>query len=249
MEIIGIIPARYESSRFPGKPLIMINGKTMIQRVYEQSRQCGGLSRVVVATDHQAIFNHVRSFHGEVLMTSATHTSGTERCREAAETLASEGQTFDAVVNIQGDEPFIAPGQITQLTTLMHTRNPEVATLVKRISKPEMLTDPNVVKVVCDIEGNAMYFSRSTIPYVRNIPPEDWLNSAIFFKHIGIYGYRTDILRRITEFPVAPPETAESLEQLRWLFHGITICTGVTEMESIAIDTPEDILKIPKGLP
>lgn len=249
MEIIGIIPARYDSTRFPGKPLIMINGKTMVQRVYEQARQCSGLRRVIVATDHDAIYNHVRLFHGEVMMTSKDHRSGTERCQEAAEALASEGCSFDAVVNIQGDEPFISPMQIARLTELMQDRHPDLATLVKRIDKPEMLTDPNVVKVVTDSEGKALYFSRSAIPYARNAAVHEWLKVIPYYKHIGIYGYRSDILRRITRLPVAPPETAESLEQLRWLYHGFSIFTGLTDIESIAIDTPEDLLKIPTELP
>ncbi len=249
MKIIGIIPARYDSTRFPGKPLIMINGKTMIRRVYEQARQCQGLRRVIVATDHQAIFNHVRSFQGEVMMTSTNHRSGTERCREVADALVSEGCSFDAVVNIQGDEPFISPLQITQLTELMQTRNPEVATLVKRIDKPEMLTDPNVVKVVIDFEEKALYFSRSAIPYARNMAVHEWLNGVPYYKHIGIYGYRGDVLRRITELPVAPPEAAESLEQLRWLYNGFSIFTGQTDIDNIAIDIPEDLLKIPKEMP
>mgnify|MGYP001766802200 CR=1 FL=1 len=244
MKTIGIIPARYESTRFPGKPLVVINGKTMIRRVYEQALKCRELHRVVVATDHEAIYNHVRSFNGDVVMTSPSHRSGTERCLEAFEA-SSGGESFQYVVNIQGDEPFINPAQISQLANCLTTRDVVLATLIKPIRSADDLTNPNVVKVVISATGEALYFSRAAIPFLRGIDISQWIAKSVYYKHIGIYGYSAETLRKIVFLPETVAEKAESLEQLRWLEHGFHIMTEKTEYESIAIDTPEDVLKIP----
>lgn len=244
MKILGVIPARYASSRFPGKPLVVINGKTMIQRVYEQAIQCNKLEKVIVATDNEAICGHVRSFHGNVLMTRERHTSGTERCLEVVEKLRKAGETYDYVINIQGDEPFIEPDQISKLADCFDNRQIQIATLIKKISLMEELVSQNVVKVVVDKQGYALLFSRSIIPFVRGKDQQEWLSAAVFYKHIGIYGYQTSVLEEIFALPVSELECAESLEQLRWLDNGYKIKTQLTEYESVAIDSPADLLKI-----
>ena len=244
MKILGVIPARYASSRFPGKPLVVIDGKTMIRRVYEQAIQCGELSKVVVATDDEAIYNHVNLFGGNVLMTGTHHASGTERCCEVVEKLQIKGEEYDFVINIQGDEPFIEPEQISQVAACFNNPQTQLATLIKQIHSPDELTSQNVVKVVVDKLGYALLFSRSMIPFVRGKEQPDWLSAMTFYKHIGIYGYRTSVLRKIVELPVSTLELAESLEQLRWLDNGYSINVQITEFESIAVDTPADLLKI-----
>jgi 3-deoxy-manno-octulosonate cytidylyltransferase (CMP-KDO synthetase) len=244
MKILGVIPARYASSRFPGKPLVVIDGVTMIRRVYEQALKCSSLDRVIVATDNEAIRNHVALFGGNVVMTGEHHASGTERCHEVVEKLSREGETFDCVINIQGDEPFIDPGQINQVAECFSDPKVELATLIRKVTAIEELTSPNVVKVVVDKNGTALLFSRSAIPFIRGTEPSGWLAAATFYKHIGIYGYRTRTLGEIVALPPSPLEIAESLEQLRWLENGYRIQTQVTEYESVAIDTPSDLLKI-----
>ncbi len=238
MKILGIIPARFASTRFPGKPLADIGGKTMIRRVWEQAGK-SGLDHVVVATDHEGIYDHVRGFGGHVCMTRESHVSGTDRCYEALE---QQGKPFDYVVNIQGDEPFIEPAQINLLISALDGKT-EIATLAKSITDTESLFNPNVVKVVVGASGNALYFSRATIPYLRSTPKEDWLSAHTFFKHIGMYAYRSDILQAITKLPVASLESAESLEQLRWLAHGYHIKVVETSIETIGIDIPADVDK------
>ncbi|MEI7723695.1 MAG: 3-deoxy-manno-octulosonate cytidylyltransferase [Bacteroidota bacterium] len=244
MKILGVIPARYASTRFPGKPLVIINGKTMIQRVYEQACRCELLTKVVVATDNEAIFNHVRLFQGNVLMTGEHHTSGTERCSEVVAKLRMNGEEYDCVINIQGDEPFIEPNQISQVASCFMNPATQIATLIKKISSREELESPNVVKVLVDKHGCAMIFSRSIIPFVRGKDQATWLSSFTFYKHVGIYGYQTSILEEIVALPVSEHERAESLEQLRWLDEGYKIQTQLTELESVAIDSPADLLKI-----
>jgi 3-deoxy-manno-octulosonate cytidylyltransferase (CMP-KDO synthetase) len=244
MRILGVIPARYSSTRFPGKPLVIIEGKTMIQRVYEQAKKCHLLETVYVATDNQAIFNHVADFGGKVMMTAAHHRSGTERCQEVVSLLAIDGSSFDAVVNIQGDEPFIDPAQVGQVAECFTEGNADIATLIKRILSVEVLNDPNVVKVVVGANGNALYFSRSAIPFTRGEKQLDWLSKTTYYRHIGIYGYSIRALAKIVMLPPSALETAESLEQLRWLENGLTISTKPTDYESIGIDTPSDLLKI-----
>lgn len=242
MQILGIIPARYGSTRMPGKPLVEINGKTMIQRVYEQALRSQKLSKVVVATDNDKIFNHVVSFGGEVLMTSPQHQSGTDRC---AEIIRMPGQQhWDVVVNIQGDEPYIQPEQIDLLCSCFENPQTQIATLVKEIKASEELFNHNNVKVILNKNRQALYFSRSPIPYCRNFPEQEWIKQNTYYKHIGIYGYRAEKLRAIASLPKTKLEITESLEQLRWLENGYTIHTEITNMESIAIDTPDDLLKV-----
>lgn len=242
-KILGIIPARYASSRFPGKPLVEIHGKSMVQRVYEQCSKANALNKVIVATDNLRIAKAVSAFGGEAVMTDVNHHSGTDRCYEA---LLKVGLQYDYVINIQGDEPVINPGQIDLLTNLLDG-NTELATLAKRITNTKELYDPNVVKVVFDIEGQALLFSRSTIPHIRNTTADDWLKRHSFYKHIGIYAYRNDILKDITNLKPSALEISESLEQLRWLENGYKIKVAKTQFESIGIDTPEDLRKL-KGL-
>jgi 3-deoxy-manno-octulosonate cytidylyltransferase (CMP-KDO synthetase) len=243
MNFIGIIPARFASTRFPGKPLAIIHGMSMIQRVVNQVEKA--LQDVVVATDDERIFAHVESFGGKALMTSPDHRSGTDRCREAF-MIASEKQqrSWDVVINIQGDEPFIQPEQIRLLMSCFDRDETDIATLVKRIDKPEDLFNPNIPKVMMNRSGEAMYFSRSCIPYLRGTAPEDWFGKTDWFKHIGIYAYRVNVLQEITQLPASPPELAESLEQLRWLWNGYRIKTAVTTTENLAVDTPEDLERL-----
>lgn len=235
--ILGIIPARYASTRFPGKPLADIGGKSMIQRVYEQVKKSKLIAEVIVATDNQQIMDHVTQFGGRVRMTKESHASGTDRCYEA---LTLQKAQFDYVINIQGDEPFIQPEQIDLLAGLLDGKT-EIATLVKKIEDSEQLFNPNVVKAVVASNGETLYFSRSTVPHIRNTPEKDWLNKHTFYKHIGMYAYRTDVLKKLTALPVSPLEKAESLEQLRWLENGFRIKVAETKTETIGIDTPEDL--------
>ena len=236
-EIIGIIPARYASTRFPAKALADIAGKSMIRRVWEQVSQASSLQEVVVATDHQLIYEHVQGFGGRVVMTDPTHQSGTDRCYEAYQQCSSSAAY---VINIQGDEPFIDPAQIDLLASQVQD-NAELATLAIPLSQQEQLQNPNVVKVVRSQKGAALYFSRAAIPHRRDLPSSDWLQAGPYYKHIGIYAYRSDILTKITQLPVSPLEQAESLEQLRWLDAGYRIQVGITQIESSGIDTPEDL--------
>ena len=241
MKILAVIPARYASTRFPGKPLTIIQGKSMIQRVYEQAQKCKALNAVVVATDDLRIEQAVKQFNGRVVMTSGTHQSGTERCAEVAADIEDD---FDVVINVQGDEPFIQPGQIALLANCFMQETTDIATLVKRITAASELSNPNTVKVVLDEKRKALYFSRSAIPYQRNIPVEQWLNSGMYYKHIGIYGYRKNALEEIVKLPPNELEQAESLEQLRWLANGYRIQTAITELETISVDTPEDLIRV-----
>jgi len=243
-KIIGIIPARYASTRFPGKPLVDIAGKSMIQRVYEQATKAESLSKVVIATDDERIADEVKGFGGEFIFTSSHHQSGTDRCAEVIEQLPG----FDIVINIQGDEPFIEPAQIELLASCFAEEKVQLATLIKSIQSQESVYNPNSPKVVIDINGRAMYFSRSPIPFIRNGEPGVWAEKHQFYKHIGIYGYRTESLKAITKLPPSSLEIAESLEQLRWIENGFYIQTKVTDLETVAIDTPEDLLKLNKLL-
>jgi len=243
MKFIGIIPARYASSRFPGKPLAMIKGKTMIQRVYEQSEKA--LPEVYVATDDQRIEQAVKEFNGNVVMTASEHRSGTDRLREAGDKITgSEANKYDVIVNIQGDEPFIQPEQIRELINCFDEKNTDIATLIKPINKNEELFNPNLPKVITDKYNYAIYFSRSTIPYIRNKDTYEWVSHFPFHKHIGIYAYRTHILNEITSIEPSSLEMAESLEQNRWIENGYRIKTAITNHDNYPIDTPEDLNNI-----
>jgi len=237
LKIIGIIPARFASTRFPGKPLADIAGTSMVQRVYNKAEQAESLSKVMVATEDRKVFDHVKGFGGNVIMTSPDHRSGTDRCYEA---LRRDGKFYDFVINIQGDEPFISPKQIDVLAgSLSH--KVELATLVKRIGSPKDLRNPNVVKVILNYRKEAIAFSRSPIPFIRDFPEKDWIQHHTFYKHIGIYAYRSDILDSITKLKPSVLEKAESLEQLRWIENAYSIKVTETALESKGIDTPEDL--------
>lgn len=240
MSVLGIIPARYASTRFPGKPLVEIQGKSMIQRVYEQAKKAGSLDNVIIATDDQRIAEAAQKFGADFIMTGANHQSGTDRCAEVSRQLPD----FDIVINIQGDEPFINPKQIDLLVSCFNQPNVQLATLIKKIHTTEELFNNNIPKVVTNSKGEAIYFSRHTIPYLRSAEKDQWLTAHDFYKHIGIYGYTTEILQRITKLTPSALEIAESLEQLRWVENGYTIQTRITDLETIAIDTPEDLNKI-----
>ncbi|MBT5507828.1 MAG: 3-deoxy-manno-octulosonate cytidylyltransferase [Flammeovirgaceae bacterium] len=236
MKVLGIIPSRYESTRFPGKSLIDIMGKTMIQRVYEQAKKSKQLDDLVVATDDQRIFEKVKSFGGSVIITGKHHKNGTERCLEVAKSLRAQ-----FVVNIQGDEPFIQPEQIDELCSIISS-DTDLATLIKRIKDPSDLENPNLVKVVKSLDDYALYFSRSPIPFDRSMNKVPTLPSKkIYWKHIGIYAYRTEVLSQIVKLEESALEKMESLEQLRWLENGYKIKTAETHFESTGIDTPEDL--------
>lgn len=241
ISIAAIIPARYASTRFPGKPLVLINGKTMIQCVYDQVKNTPEISEVIVATDDDRIEAEVVRFGGKVVRTNPEHPSGTDRCFEAYQKLNKQ---FDFIINVQGDEPFIQPEQIRTLASIL-TPDVELATLIKKIEDEETLFNPNTPKVLVNANGEAIYFSRQTIPYLRQYTDKkDWLANHTFFKHIGMYAYRPDILAKITQLKPSALELSESLEQLRWLESGYKIKTAVTTIETVGIDTPEDLLRV-----
>ena len=246
MKFIAIIPARYASTRFPGKPLAVLGGKPVIQRVYEQV--AGVLDDAVVATDDERIRDAVRAFGGRVEMTSPDHRSGTDRCREAYDRLGVE---YDVVVNVQGDEPFIQPSQLEAVKRCFDDPATDIATLVKPFTEADglaALENPNSPKVVLDAQSRAIYFSRSVIPYLRGVERAEWLARHTFYKHIGLYAFRTDVLRAVTALPQSALEKAESLEQLRWLENGYKIGVGISEVETIGIDTPDDLEKAERFL-
>ena len=236
MKFMAIIHARYASTRFPGKPLAVLGGKTVIQRVYEQVSSL--LDEVYVATDDERIFQAVESFGGRAVMTRTDHKSGTDRIEEAAEKIGSDA---DVIINVQGDEPFIQPSQIETLMHLFDAPETQIGTLGKRFETIEGVENPNSPKIVTDNRGFALYFSRSPIPYVRGIDRNLWLEAYPFLKHLGIYAYRREVLREVTQLPQGRLEKAESLEQLRWLENGYRIRVGLTDVETVGIDTPEDL--------
>lgn len=246
MKILGIIPARYASSRFPGKPLTLIDGKPMIQHVWERVNAMDCLQDVVVATDDDRIKACVEAFGGEVMMTSTNHRSGTDRCGEVLSRLMKEGRDYDVVINIQGDEPYVETSQISDLAGVFQQGDVKIATLKKKISGMEELQSPNVVKVVCSLEGNALYFSRHTIPFQRGNEISSWMEHHDYFKHIGVYAFRSEVLLQLVKLEASPLEKMESLEQLRWLENGYSIKVIETQVENVAIDTPEDLLKLKK---
>jgi 3-deoxy-manno-octulosonate cytidylyltransferase (CMP-KDO synthetase) len=244
MKILGVIPARYASTRFPAKVLADIKGKSMIQHVYERASQANCLHKLVVATDNLLVIEAVKSFGGEAILTRADHPSGTDRCSEALQIVeATTQEKYDYVVNIQGDEPFIIPEQIALLASKLDG-NTEIATLIIKVLDYETLFNTSEVKVVLDKDQNGIYFSRQVIPFLRNIPPEDWLRHHTFYRHVGMYAYRADVLVQITQLPLSILEQAESLEQLRWIENGFKIKTAVTEHDSYCVDTPEDLERL-----
>ncbi len=247
MKFIGIIPARYASTRFQGKPLINIKGKSMIRRVYEQANQV--LENVLVATDDERIKKEVLDFGGKVVMTSALHQSGTDRCNEAIEIFEKQtNEKFDVVINIQGDEPFIKIEQLKLIQTCFEDKKTEIATLIKEIKTQEELLDFNKPKVIINNKKEAIYFSRHPIPFIRNYSQNEWLKHYTFYKHIGLYAYKKDVLNKISKLPINTLETAESLEQLRWIANSYKIKVEITKSESWSIDTPEDLKNILKKL-
>ena len=238
MKYIGIIPARYASTRFPGKPLAVLGGKTVIQRVYEQAVSV--LPEAYVATDDERIFSCVEAFGGRAVMTRADHKSGTDRIQEAAEKTATDA---DVIINIQGDEPFVQPSQIETLMHLFDDPSTQIGTLGKPFETIEAVRNPNSPKIVVDRRGFALYFSRSVIPFVRGVEADDWLPHYPFLKHLGVYAYRREVLAEVTQLPQSPLEKAESLEQLRWLENGYRIRVGLTHVETVGIDTPDDLAR------
>jgi 3-deoxy-manno-octulosonate cytidylyltransferase (CMP-KDO synthetase) len=238
--VLAVIPARFASTRFPGKPLVQIQGKTMVQRVFEQVSKVASIQEVVVATDDARIFDHVHSFGGKAVMTKAEHPSGTDRCAEVCKAFPDAKW----VLNIQGDEPFIQPEQIELLLETIQASNAGIATLAKQLTEAAQLSNPNLVKVVRNQQGNALYFSRHPVPYCRGVDPSEWTNAGLHFKHIGLYAFQRSTLLEITQLPPSPLEKAESLEQLRWLEYGFTIQVGLTDLETIGIDTPEDLERL-----
>lgn len=236
MKFIGIIPARYASTRFPGKPLALLGGKPVIQHVYE--KVAAVLEAAYVATDNERIYDVVKSFGGQVVMTRTDHKSGTDRIEEAIEKIGGE---WDVVVNVQGDEPFVAKSQLDTICHCFDDPTTQIATLGKPFESMEAVQNPNSPKIVVDNMGFAMYFSRSVIPYVRGKEKSSWLTHYPFLKHLGIYAYRKDVLRQVTQLPQSSLEIAESLEQLRWLQNGFKIKVGTTDVETVGIDTPQDL--------
>ena len=246
MKFLAIIPARYASTRFPAKPLALLGGKPMIQHVYE--RVSCVLDDVVVATDNQRIYDAVVRFGGRAVMTSPDHRTGTDRCLEAYQNFGVEA---DVVINVQGDEPFIAEEQILALMQCFENPQTDIATLIKPFPTTttyETLSNPNTPKVIVNPQGQALYFSRSVIPYLRGKEKDDWTSLHTYYKHIGIYAYCIEALRKVTQLQQTSLELAESLEQLRWLENGLTIQTAITHIETIGIDTPEDLQKAEKYL-
>lgn len=237
VKILGIIPARYASTRFPGKPLADLGGQSMIERVYKQVKKAKSLDKVVVATEHESIYNHVKSFGGEVCMTSENHPSGTDRCYEA---LMLEKEKYDYAINIQGDEPFIQSDQIDLLASYLDSQT-ELATLIKKIDTYEQLNSASEVKVTFNTQNEALYFSRAIIPFIQKVDLAEWLSHYEFYKHVGMYAYRTDVLQAITKLALSPLEKVESLEQLRWLENGFKIKVAKTTVETMCVDTPEEL--------
>ena len=243
MKFTAVIPARYASTRFPGKPLAMLGGKTVIQRVYEQAASV--LSDVYVATDDERILSAVEAFGGRAVMTRTDHKSGTDRIEEAVEKIEKQGMDKegqgDVIINIQGDEPFVQPSQIKTLMSLFDDPETQIGTLGKRFESMEAVQNPNSPKIVTDHRGFALYFSRSVIPFIRGIEVEEWLPHYPFLKHLGVYAYRREVLAEVTKLPQGVLEKAESLEQLRWLENGYRIRVGMTDVETVGIDTPADL--------
>lgn len=243
MKVLAVIPARYASTRFPGKPLALLAGKPIIDYAYCVAAGTPGVDRAVVATDDERIFAHVNETFGEgsVMMTSTEHRSGTDRCGEVMQTLARQGEHYDVVINLQGDEPFVQASQLQSLMACFANEATAIATLKTRITASEELASPNNVKVVCAADGRALYFSRQPIPYRRGEELEHWLEAGAYYKHVGIYAFRSQVLAEVCQLPQSMLECSEKLEQLRWLEAGYSIAVGETPCANIGIDTPEDL--------
>ncbi|MBP3763172.1 MAG: 3-deoxy-manno-octulosonate cytidylyltransferase [Bacteroidales bacterium] len=243
MKTLAVIPARYASTRFPGKPLALLGGRAIVDYAYETARRTQGVARAVVATDDGRIFAHVQEVFGEgsAMMTSAEHRSGTDRCGEVVAALERQGERYDVVVNLQGDEPFVQPSQLQLLAGCFEDDSVSIATLKTRITSTEELLSPNNVKVVCTDSGKALYFSRQAIPYRRDVEPAQWLAEGRYFKHVGIYAFRPQVLAEVCAMRQSPLETSEKLEQLRWLEAGCSIAVRETDTANIGIDTPADL--------
>ena len=243
MKVLVVIPARYASTRFPGKPLALLGGKPIVEHVWERTRAVRDVSRVVVATDDDRIMKAVEAFGGEAMMTSTAHRSGTDRCGEVLQRLENEGRVFDVVVNVQGDEPFVAPTQIEALVECFSREDVDIATLRTRIATLAELQSPNNVKVVAGADGCALYFSRQPIPYRRDDNPDAWLDHASYYKHVGIYAFRSQTLKEVCRLSPGVLEQCEKLEQLRWLEAGYAIWLKDTAHANVGIDTPDDLLQ------
>jgi len=243
MKVLAVIPARYASTRFPGKPLALLAGKPIIDYAYCVAAGTPGVGRAVVATDDERIFAHVNETFGEgsVMMTSTEHRSGTDRCGEVMQTLERQGEHYDVVINLQGDEPFVQASQLQSLMACFANEATAIATLKTRITGSEELASPNNVKVVCSADGRALYFSRQPIPYRRGEEFEHWLEAGAYYKHVGIYAFRSQVLAAVCQLPQSMLECSEKLEQLRWLEAGYSIAVGETPCANIGIDTPEDL--------
>lgn len=241
MKTLAIIPARYASTRFSGKPLALLGGKPVVQWVWERVAMCAEVDDMVVATDDERIATAVQAFGGRALMTGSHHRCGTERCGEVLELLAAQGDEYDAVINVQGDEPFVQPSQLHTLVECLSAEKADIATLRTPIESLAELQSANNVKVVCDLQGRALYFSRQPIPYLRGVESDQWVVRHRYYKHVGLYAFWSDTLRRLVGLPQSDLELAESLEQLRWLQHGYTIQVGDTQSANIGIDTPDDL--------
>lgn len=243
MSVLAIIPARYASTRFPGKPLATLAGESIISRVYHRVCRCSTIDDVVVATDSDDICDHVESFaeEGAVMMTSDEHRSGTDRCGEVLQRLEGQGYTYDIVLNVQGDEPFVEPAQLRTLIACFDNPDVQIATLATPIKDTAELQSPNNVKVVRATDGRALYFSRQPLPYRRGSAPDKWVGQGEYLKHVGIYAFRADVLPQLCRLDVSPLEDSEKLEQLRWLEAGYPIHVALTDHANIGIDTPDDL--------
>lgn len=241
MKVLVIIPARYASTRFPGKPLALLGGKPVVQWVWEGVTSGGRFTDAIVATDDERIVSAVSAFGGQALLTASNHRSGTDRCGEVVERLKAQGRTYDVVINVQGDEPFVRQDQLRLLAECFDSPDTEIATLKTVLRSTEDLLSPNNVKVVCDMQGRALYFSRQPIPHLRGTVQEQWAKSQTYFKHVGIYAFRTATLAKLVRLPQSPLELSEGLEQLRWLENGYKIAVRETEVANIGIDTPADL--------
>ena len=240
MKVLGIIPARFNSSRFPGKPLATIGGKPMIIHVLERASLCKEISRLIVATDNPIIMDTVIKHGYEAMLTAESHPSGTDRCAEILSKIEDEP---DICINIQGDEPFLDPDQLSALISCFKNSDCQISTLKHRINNQEELFSPDAVKVITDKNGKALYFSRSPLPYLRDQNEESWLSKQDYYRHIGLYGFKAEILKKVSKIEESSLEKAEKLEQLRWMENGFSVFVATSDKPNIAVDTPHDLKK------